>query len=339
MESFERYSRQIQLSEIGISGQQKLAESKVLIIGMGGLGCSTAQHLVAAGVGTVGLLDYDLVDISNLNRQILYTEMDVGQPKVEVAGRALRKLNDQVQIKAYFDQLSFDRAMSLFPSYDIIIDGTDNFQTKYMINDACVLTGEPWVYASVYKYQGQLSVFNYIDGPTYRCLYPNISSENINCEEIGVLGALPGVLGTFQAVEALKIILEIGQVLSGRLLILDLLTMQEQLISFSRNEDQVELAKNNHNVIEDEKVNFEVCGKVYLDIREWVESTVDHDNNIIHIPFNQLNKRHVEIPRDVPIHVYCLAGIQSREAIKLLSEKHGFQNLINVNGGIQSLLQ
>ena len=339
MESFERYSRQIQLSEIGISGQQKLAESKVLIIGMGGLGCSAAQHLVAAGVGTIGILDNDLVDLSNLNRQILYTETDVGQPKVEVARRALCKLNDQVQIKAYFDQLSFDRAMSLFPSYDIIIDGTDNFQTKYMINDACVLTGKPWVYASVYKYQGQLSVFNYNEGPTYRCLYPNISSENISCEEIGVLGALPGILGTLQAVEALKIILEIGQVVSGKLLILDLLTMQEQLISFSRNEIQVELAKNNHNVREDKKLNFGVCGKVYLDIREWVESTINYDRNIIHIPFNQLNKRHVEIPRDVPIHVFCQSGIQSREAIRLLSENHGFQNLINVNGGIQSLLQ
>ena len=337
MESFERYSRQIQLSEIGIKGQQKLAQARVLIIGVGGLGCSTAQHLVAAGVGTIGLLDYDLVDISNLNRQILYSELDIGKRKVEAAKQALYKLNDQVQLIPYFEELSFKRAISLFRDYDIIIDGTDNFQTKYMINDACVLTNTPWVYASVYKYQGQLSVFNYKKGPTYRCLYPNISSGNITCEEIGVLGALPGILGSLQAVEALKIILEIGQVLSGKLLILDLLTMQKQLISFTRNEDQIELAKNYQNAIEKNKGNFDACEKVYLDVRGMVESTITNDKNVIHIPVNQLNKRHNEIPRDVPIHVYCQYGTRSREAIKMLSENFGFQNLINVNGGIESL--
>jgi adenylyltransferase/sulfurtransferase len=339
MESFERYSRHIQLSDIGTKGQKKLALAKVLIIGVGGLGCSAAQHLVASGVGTIGILDYDLVDMSNLNRQILYTQKDVGQRKVEAAKKALLKLNDQVHINMYFEQLTFDRALSLFPEYDIILDGTDNFRTKYAINDACVVVNKPWVYASVYKYQGQLSVSNYKNGPTYRCLYPDINSRNTSCEEVGVLGALPGILGTLQAVEALKIILDIGQVLSGRLLIQDLLTMQQQLISFSRDENQVAIAKNREKVKNKKNGFINTCEKVYLDIREPVETTKNLDQNVIQIPMNQLSNRHMEIPRDVPIHVYCQSGIRSREAIKLLSEKYGFQNLINVNGGIQSLMQ
>jgi adenylyltransferase/sulfurtransferase len=339
MESLERYSRQIQLSEIGISGQKKLAQAKVLIIGVGGLGCSAAQHLVASGIGNIGLLDYDLVDISNLNRQILYTDMDVGKRKVEMAKKALLKLNEHVQIHTYFEQLSFETALPLFRDYDIIIDGTDNFQAKYIINDTCVIVNKPWVYASVYKYQGQLSVFNYNKGPTYRCLYPNIPSRNISCEEIGVLGTLPGIVGSFQAVEALKIILQIGQVLTGRLLILDLLTMHEALISFSRDEDQVVIAKNRQKAIAKKNGSFNSCSMVYLDIREMSETIINHDINVIHIPLNQLDKRHTEIPGNVPVHVFCQSGIRSKKAIKLLSENYGFQNLINVQGGIESLLK
>ena len=339
MNPFERYSRQIQLSEIGITGQEKLTRAKVLIIGVGGLGCSAAQHLVASGVGIIGLLDYDLVDLTNLNRQILYTEEDVGKRKVEVARQALLKLNDQVQINTYFEQLTFDRAISLSRDYDIIIDGTDNFQTKYMINDACVISNTPWVYASLYKYQGQLSVFNYQEGPSYRCLYPEISSKNISCEEIGVLGALPGILGTLQAVEVIKIVLQIGEVLSGKLLILDLLTMQKQLISFTRNEDQIINGKNREKSKDKNNEYFNTCSKVYLDIRDLADASISQDKNVIHIPLKQLNDRHIEIPRDRPIHVYCQSGIRSQEAIRLLSEKFGFQNLVNVNGGIQSLVQ
>jgi len=337
MDLFERYSRQIQLSEIGITGQEKLARAKVLIIGVGGLGCSAAQHLVASGVGTIGLLDYDLVDRSNLNRQILYTGTDVGKRKVEVAQQALHQLNEQVNINTYFEQLTFDRAMSLFTEYDIIVDGTDNFQTKYLINDACVILDTPWIYASLYKYQGQLSVFNYQEGPSYRCLYPEINAKNISCEEIGVLGVLPGILGTLQATEVLKIILQIGEVLSGKLLLLDVLTMQKQRISFSRNEDQVNIAKNREQAKETIDGSFNTCDKIFLDIRDLVDASISQDKNVIHIPLKQLNHRHSEIPRDKPIHVYCQSGIRSREAIEWLSEQYGFQNLINVNGGIQSI--
>jgi adenylyltransferase/sulfurtransferase len=337
MDSFKRYSRQIQLSEIGLKGQQKLARAKVLVVGVGGLGCSVAQHLVASGVGIIGLMDHDLVDISNLNRQILYTEADVGRRKVDVAKEALLKMNDQVQIHAYHEQLSFEKALDLFPGYDIIIDGTDNFETKYLINDASVLTNKPWVYASIYKYQGQLSVFNYENGPTYRCLYPKINPGNISCEEIGVLGVLPAILGTMQASEAIKIILQIGQVLSGKLFIMDLLSWQEQQIAFSRSESQVSVAKSREKIEDKRKVSLNACAEVYLDIRDMVDKTTDPDKEILHIPMTQLDKRHNEIPRNVPVHVYCQSGTRSRKAIEQLSEKYGFQNLINVNGGIQSI--
>ncbi len=337
MDSFERYSRQIQLSEIGINGQLKLAQAKVLVIGVGGLGCSVAQYLVASGVGIIGLLDHDLVDISNLNRQILFTESDVGRGKVDVAKDALLKMNDQVQIHAYHEQLSFENGLDLFPDYDIIIDGTDNFQTKYLINDACVLTDKPWVYASIYKYQGQLSVFNYENGPTYRCLYPKINSGNISCEEIGVLGVLPAILGTMQASEAIKIILQIGQVLSGKLFIVDLLTWQEQKITFSRNENQVRLARSREKVKVKNTGSYKACSEVYLDIREMMDRSIDPYKKVLHIPMAQLDKRHIEIPRDVPVHVFCQSGTRSRKAIEQLSEKYGFQNLKNVNGGIQSI--
>ncbi len=337
MDPFERYSRQIQLSEIGNTGQQKLAKAKVLIVGVGGLGCSVAQHLVASGIGIIGLLDHDLIDVSNLNRQILFTESDVGKEKVVVAKEALIIMNDQVQIHTYHEQLSFEKALVLFPEYDIIIDGTDNFQTKYLINDVCVLTNKPWVYASIYKYQGQLSVFNYENGPTYRCLYPKINNKNISCEEIGVLGVLPALLGTMQASETIKIILQIGKVLSGKLFILDLLTWQEQQITFSRSESQILVAKSREKVEYKNNGSFKACSEVYLDIRERVDTTIDHDKKVLHIPMAQLDKRHVEIPRNIPVHVYCQSGTRSRKAIEQLSEKYGFQNLVNVNGGIQSL--
>jgi adenylyltransferase/sulfurtransferase len=339
MDSFERYSRQIQLPEIGNAGQQKLAQAKVLIVGVGGLGCSVAQNLVASGVGIIGLLDYDLVDISNLNRQILFTESDAGKQKVEVAKEALIKMNDQVQIRSYQEQLTLENALDLFPDYDIIIDGTDNFQTKYLINDACILTNKPWIYASIYKYQGQLSVFNYNNGPTYRCLYPKINASNISCEEIGVLGVLPVILGTMQASETIKIILQIGQVLSGKLFILDLLTWEEQQISFSRSESQVREAQNRKNLTHKKNGSYNACDGIYLDIRELSGVSIDPDKKVIHIPLNQLDIRHLEIPRDVPVHVYCQSGIRSRQVIEQLSSKYGFENLINVDGGIQTLIK
>ncbi|MEQ8471151.1 MAG: HesA/MoeB/ThiF family protein [Marinoscillum sp.] len=335
----QRYSRQIKLSEIGTQGQEKLQKAKVLIIGMGGLGCPAAQYLTAAGVGSIGLVDHDTVDISNLHRQILYSESSIGLPKVEAAKVALQQLNSQTIFQTYTEGLTLSNAVGLFQPYDLIIDGTDNFQAKYLINDACLLANKPWVYASIYKYEGQISVFNYRSGPSYRCLFPKVPKEDISCEETGVIGVLPGILGTYQATEVLKIILGIGQVLSGKLKIIHTLTMQEQLITFQPNEDQINRIK--AQPLQLEAINCEVVDKekYYLDVREPHEQPQPETKNIIRIPLGQLNERHQEIPESEPIYVYCQSGIRSKKAIQFLTETHNFNNLINVDGGIQTILK
>ncbi|NBC67161.1 MAG: molybdopterin-synthase adenylyltransferase MoeB [Bacteroidetes bacterium] len=335
----EKYSRQMKLPEVGSPGQEKLGKAKILIVGMGGLGCPAAQYLAAAGVGTLGLMDHDLVNVSNLHRQILYTEANVGKPKVEVAKTALQRLNSDVNLISIPERLDENNAIALFEDFDFIIDGSDNFQTKYLINDASVLTNKPWIYASIYKYQGQLSVFNYEDGPTYRCLFPTTTNQNVSCEEVGVIGVLPGVLGTLQATEAIKMILNAGHVLSGKLKVIDLLTNQDQLISLKRNEDEVEKVKSRGlkpEIIECELASTE---KLYLDVRDPFEEPRPRNSNVLSIPMNELEKRYDEIPKDRQVLVVCQSGIRSQKAIEYLQEKHGFTNLVNVEDGIQSIIK
>lgn len=334
-----QYSRQIQLPELGMTGQEKLRASKVLIIGVGGLGCPAAQYLAAAGVGALGLMDYDRVDLSNLHRQILFSRHDIGKAKAEAAEQALKKLNDEVEIITYNEGFDATNALPILKGYDLVIDGTDNFQSKYLINDACLKAGKPWVYGSIYKYQGQLSVFNYRNGPTYRCLFPTTSSRDISCEETGVLGVLPGILGTLQAAEALKAIIGIGEVLSGKLKIIDSLNMQDQIISFPRNEEQVRLVMERDLEVEAINCNLKHSDVIYLDVREPYEQPKPVSGNILHIPMNQLRERHSEIPTDREVQVYCQSGIRSKKAVRMLSREFGFTNLHNVEEGIQSIIQ
>lgn len=294
----EKYSRQIKLSEVGSAGQEKLGNARILIVGMGGLGCPAAQYLAAAGVGTLGLMDHDLVNLSNLHRQILYTESDVGKPKVEIAKATLQRLNSDVNLISIPERLDEQNALSLFEEYDLIIDGSDNFLTKYLINDASVLTNKPWIYASIYKYQGQLSVFNYEDGPTYRCLFPTTTNQNVSCEEVGVIGVLPGVLGTLQATEAIKMILKAGNVLSGKLKIIDLLTNRDQIISLQRNDEEVEKVKNRGLKPEIIECELESKDNLYLDVRDPFDEPKPRNSNVLSIPMNQLEERHHEIPKD-----------------------------------------
>ncbi|WP_421876850.1 ThiF family adenylyltransferase [Marinoscillum sp.] len=337
-ENNRRYSRQVQLPEIGLHGQQKLQQSSVLIIGMGGLGCPAAQYLTAAGVGTLGLVDHDLVDETNLHRQILYGPEDIGQPKANAAQAALSRLNDKVTFNTYTRGLHLSNALEIISQYDLIIDGTDNFQTKYLINDACIKADKPWVYASIYKYEGQLSVFNYQDGPSYRCLFPKVPKEDISCEATGVLGVLPGILGTYQAAEALKVILEIGNPLSGTLKVIHTLTMQEQLISFSRDEQEIQQTKQKALSLEKLACELKDSHSVYLDVREPTEQPQPTNQNVLKIPMSQLNMRYSEIPKNREVQVYCQSGKRSQQAILMLSEL-GFDNLINVEGGIQNVLR
>jgi len=241
-----RYSRHITLSEVGLVGQLKIAESKVLVIGAGGLGSPLLLYLTAAGVGTIGIVDFDKVSESNLQRQVLFREQDLNINKAISAKKLLNARNSDIEIKSYPHIFDTSNALDLVQDYDIVVDCTDNFRTRYLINDACVKLGKPFVFAAIYKFEGQLSVFNYKGGPTYRCLFPTPpkTGEVPNCEEVGVLGVLPGVLGMYQANEVLKIILSIGSILSGQLLSINLLTNDQRLLRFNKNKAEIESIKN-----------------------------------------------------------------------------------------------
>ncbi len=241
-EQIKRYSRQTILPEIGKAGQEKLGNASVLVIGAGGLGCPVLQYLAASGVGKIGIVDFDTIDISNLQRQVLYTEKELGLQKSEVAKNKIQALNSLVEVESFNLKVSADNILSLIENYDIIVDGTDNFESKYLINDACVIKNKTLVFGSIHSFQGQVSVFNYKNGPTYRCVFPE-PSETDNCNVNGVIGVLPGIIGTLMANEVLKIILEIGEVLSGTLLVVDALSLNTTTYHF-------EAVEANKNIIE-----------------------------------------------------------------------------------------
>ncbi|MEO8086626.1 MAG: HesA/MoeB/ThiF family protein [Bacteroidota bacterium] len=238
-----RYSRHLSLKEFGLDAQLRLKQAKVLVVGAGGLGCPALLFLTAAGTGKIGIVDFDIVETSNLQRQVLFTESDIGKSKAEVAVEHLRKRNSFVEIESFNQKLSLESAMQLFPAYDLILDCTDNFTARYAINDACVLLDKPFVYGSIFKFEGQVSLFNAkntsgIYGPTYRCLFPIPPEAGTvpSCEEAGVIGFLPGLIGTLQAAEAIKWISGIGGSLSGKLLSVNSLTLQFDLFDVERNE-------------------------------------------------------------------------------------------------------
>ena len=231
-----RYSRHIALSEIGQAGQNKLLNAKVLVIGAGGLGCPILQYLAAAGVGNIGIVDFDTIELSNLQRQVLFGSASIGLNKAEAAKTRLQDLNNTISITAYPKKLTHQNSLSLFKNYDIIVDGTDNFETRYLINDAAIITNKPVVFGAIYKFEGQVSVFNYKAGPSYRCLFSDQQEkeQSGHCEDVGVLGVLPGIIGSMQANEVLKMILEIGNILSGKLLIYNALNFQTSVIKINK---------------------------------------------------------------------------------------------------------
>ncbi|NAS31274.1 molybdopterin-synthase adenylyltransferase MoeB [Flavobacteriaceae bacterium R38] len=348
-EEKQQYNRHLILDEIGESGQAKLKAAKVLVIGAGGLGCPILQYLTAAGVGAIGIIDDDVVDQSNLQRQILYTIDDIGRPKAEVASERLSKLNPFVFFKTYVEKLDTNNAIDLFSEYDIIIDGSDNFPTRYLVNDACVLADKPLVFGSIFKFQGQVSVLNFEDGPTYRCLFPDPPAPDAvpNCSDIGVLGVLPGIIGCLQANEAIKIIVGIGDVLKGKLLYIDALTLQQQILSFKKN-DAIEIHQ-----LEDDYDFF--CGVNLFDFEEItaaelkenrdayqildVRTTKEFDQfNIggVHIPLEEVTDRISELDADTPIVVCCQSGIRSKKAIEIISEIRDDIDLINLKLGLSS---
>ena len=236
-EEIQRYSRHLIMPEVGMDGQLKLKQAKVLCIGTGGLGAPLGLYLAAAGVGRIGLVDFDTVDSTNLQRQILFSTTDVGRPKIAAAADRLRGLNPDIQIDTFETRLTSDNALDLFKDYDIIVDGTDNFPTRYLVNDACVLLGKPNVYGSIFRFEGQITVFGAPGGPCYRCLYPEPPPPGLvpSCAEGGVLGVLPGIVGSIQAAETLKLIIGKGESLVGRLLLFDALAMRFRELKLRKN--------------------------------------------------------------------------------------------------------
>ena len=333
-----RYERQIKLDEVDFSGQEKLRNASVLIVGIGGLGCPAAQYLTGAGVGKIGLMDHDKVSITNLHRQVLYDEFDIGKSKALVAKEKLQRLNGEIELVALEEALTKENAEKLFNQYDLIIDGTDNFETKYLINDACILTGKAWIYASIYKNEGQLSVFNFRNGPSYRCLFPKTTRQNVSCEATGVLGVTPGLLGILQAAEALKIILDAGNVLSGKLKLMNILYGTEQILNIQKRPEEIEKIKNEGIIPVRIACELKDTGKTYLDVREDFEQPKMNSEKVIHIPLGKLKDRLKEIPDKEEVLVFCQSGKRSQEAVKMLQKEFGFRNLKNVEGGIKKII-
>jgi molybdopterin/thiamine biosynthesis adenylyltransferase/rhodanese-related sulfurtransferase len=365
-DQFDRYRRHLSLPEFGLDGQRKLLESAVLLIGAGGLGCPAAQYLTAAGVGRIGLIDDDVVSASNLQRQILYTTADVGRPKVEVARERLEALNPDVEIQTYALRVDSRNAMALFAGYDVIIDGTDNFPTRYLTNDACVLLGKPNVHGSIFRFEGQASVFDAPAGPCYRCLYPEPPPPGAvpSCAEGGVLGILPGTIALVQATETLKLLTGLGEPLRGRLLHYDALEMSWREFRLQRDP---ECPICGENPVIKELIDYEgFCGMpareaseaseipqiaacavadrlardeaiFLLDVREADEVEAARIEGAHWIPLGALESRIGELLafKDRPIVVHCHSGARSARAVRILLDR-GFSTAINLDGGIEA---
>ena len=345
---FERYNRQMLIPEFGLNGQEKLKNAKILVIGCGGLGSPILLYLTAAGIGTLGIVENDKIDITNLQRQILYTTSAVGLPKISETVNRLMALNPFIKIKQYPTLLSAENALEIIKDYDIVIDGTDNFPTRYLVNDACVMLNKPFVYGAIHRFEGQVAVFNHQNSVTYRDLFPTPPppEQAPNCAEAGVLGVLPGIIGSMQALEAIKVITNIGEPLSGKLLVLDTLSMQSRIIRIPKMSDTPKITQ---------LIDYEAfCGlkptndityeglKVLndyqlIDVREKHEYEIRNIGGEL-MPLSELEKHLPKINRDKTVVIHCQSGIRSQKAIKILQEKFGFTNLVNLTGGINKIM-
>lgn len=359
-----RYSRHLIMPEVGVEGQQRLIDSKVLCIGAGGLGSPLALYLAAAGVGNLGILDFDVVDFSNLQRQIIHSEMNVGTLKVDSAKERLEELNSDINITTYNERLSSENSLEIFRGYDLVIDGTDNFATRYLVNDTCVLLGIPNVYGSIFRFEGQVSVFDAKRGPCYRCLYPEPPPPGLvpSCAEGGVLGILPGIIGTMQAAEAIKIIIGKGSHLIGRLLFLDVMDMKidelilrkdkncpicsenatikelidyEEFCGLNRGEEQDDSADMEISVDEFKEIKDANKEFVLLDVREDHEYDICNFDDAKLIPLGELSSRVNELDTADEIVVHCHHGMRSLQATRLLRGM-GFKKSKSLSGGIDA---
>ncbi len=357
-----RYSRHLILPDVAMEGQLKLKAAKVLCVGAGGLGAPLALYLAAAGVGTIGLVDFDMVDVTNLQRQVLYTTADVGRPKLEVAKERLQAMNPHIEVRTHETRLTRENALDIFADYDIVVDGTDNFATRYLVNDACVLLGKPNVYGSIFRFEGQASVFYAREGPCYRCLYPEPPPPGLvpSCAEGGVLGVLPGVIGTIQAMETIKLILGKGEPLIGRLLLFNALKMQFRELKLRKNPNCPICGE--HPIIRELIDYEEFCGirgveetpaevveeitptelkrrldageNIFLlDVREPVEWQICHLDGAVLIPMGNVPARMHELDSAKEMVVYCRSGKRSAQIVAFLKAA-GFRKVKNLQGGI-----
>ena len=358
-EELQRYSRHLLLPEVGLEGQRRLKAGRVLLVGAGGLGSPLGLYLAAAGVGHVGLVDFDVVDVTNLQRQVLHGTRDVGRPKLDSARDRLLDINPHTDIETYDTRLTSDNALEIVREYDVVVDGTDNFPTRYLVNDACVLTGRPNVYGSIFRFEGQASVFATPDAPCYRCLFREPPPPGLvpSCAEGGVLGVLPGLIGTIQATETLKILLGIGTTLAGRLLLVDALRMQFRTLKLQRDpacpacgtrtlrelidyEDfcglrAVHSGPGVAEVTPAELVAWRARGDAIdlVDVREPGEWALGHLAGARHIPLGMVSSALDTFARDRTTVLYCKGGTRSAQAARILQEG-GFPNVWSLTGGI-----
>ena len=358
-EEYSRYNRHIIIPDFGLAAQEKLANAKVLIVGAGGLGSPVALYLAAAGIGTIGILDCDVVEDSNLQRQVLFGIESLGKSKASEAQQRLEALNPYIKIKAYNTQLTSQNALEIFAEYDVIADGTDNFPTRYLVNDACVILDKVNVYASIYQFEGQVSVFNHLKddgsrGPNYRDLFPlpPDPSRVQNCSEAGVLGVLPGIIGSMQALEVIKVIAQIGDILSGKFYTFNALSFESMTYNIAKNYDNASIISNGlvdyelfcgmpaiekkiKEVDPSEVLNWQQQGLdvQLIDVRELSEYQFVNIGGEL-IPLSTIVDNRAKISDQAKVVILCKMGSRSRSAVKLLEEKYGMSNLYNLNGGI-----
>lgn len=357
----ERYSRHLIIPEFNIEGQRKLKSAKVLVVGAGGLGSPLLLYLAAAGVGTLGIVDFDVVDDSNLQRQVLYGTESVGLAKVEAARQRLLSLNPHIQINVHNIQLTSNNALDIIQNYDLVADGTDNFPTRYLVNDACVILGIPNVYASIYRFDGQVSVFNYKHedgtfGPNYRDLFPTPPPPGLvpSCAEGGVLGVLPGIVGSLQASEVIKVLTGIGEPLVGRLFLFDALSFGTRTLKIRKNPDlkpitelidykefcglnlseqKAEVAVPEVDVEELARLQNLKLDYQLIDVREPYEQEIADLGGLL-IPKNTVEQHLDKIDRDKQVIIHCRSGKRSADIVELLRDKYNYDNVYNLKGGI-----
>lgn len=341
-----QYQRQLLLQDFGLEAQERLKNFSVLVIGAGGLGCPLLQYLAAAGIGRIGIVDGDKVQQNNLHRQVLYTTADVGKIKSVVAALKLRDMNPHIVVEEFPFMFEKANALPLLADYDLLIDGSDNFSTRYLCNDACVILNKPLVSGAIFMYQGQISVFNYQNGPTYRCLFPEppLAHERPSCSEIGVLGVLPGVIGSIMAAETIKIAAKVGTPLSGILLTYDALGSTFDSFTFStvpENKHITTLGQYDFDCdlesmqeISCDELKHHFSEYLIVDVREKEEYALFNIGGI-NIPLSELENKLSQIPKEKPVVVHCQGGSRSRKAIQILKKNHGFRNLINLSNGLR----